>query len=100
MLAASDLGTAIQATPELTLSDANHWTVAVFGFALGSGAGLAHQYLQARDDTQTAAVPPYTKQPLAMGAAVNDHAPIVPPVEEAPPVVNGAAGVSIPVPKG
>jgi len=106
--AASDLGTSIQATDTLTLGTANHWTVALFGFAAASGASFTHQYLQARDNTQSAYVPPITKQPLEMGAVVHDFTPAVPPapVEPSGPAApegsvvpsSGAAGLSIPVP--
>ena len=107
-LAASDLGTSIQATDTLTLATANHWTVALFGFAAASGASFTHQYLQARDNTQSAYVPPLTsKQPATMGTAVHDFAPtapVEPPVPAAPASsvvpAAGVAGVSIPVPKG
>lgn len=101
VLAASDLGATIQATETVTLADANRWTVAVFGFALGSGAGLVHQYLQAKDGTQTAAVPPYVQQPLPMGAQVHDYTtPAVAEAVSPSAPTGGAVGVSIPTPQG
>lgn len=70
VLAASDLAGSIQATDTVTLAAANRWTVALFGFAAASGASMAHQYFQVKDNTQSAYVPPIVNQPKVMGEGI------------------------------
>ena len=99
LLAASDLGVSIQATDTVSLASANRWTVALFGLAAASGASFTYQYLQARDTTQSAYVPPIVGQPKVMGSAATPD-PKFAGVDEAaaldekPP----AYGINIPVP--
>lgn len=98
VLAASDLGSTIQATDTTTLASANKWTIALFGFAVASGASLTHQYFQVKDASQSAYVPPIGPAPKVMGSDVSvaDAPPVAVP---SPPSTSGL-GLSIPIPEG
>ncbi len=100
-LAASDLADGIQATDTVSLGTANHWTVAIFGFAVASGGSLVHNYLQAKDNTQSAYVPPIVNQPQLMGSSPElVNPPPEPAAEVAVPSLpfTPSAGLNIPVP--
>lgn len=97
VLAASDLGDSIKATETVTLGSANKWTVALFGFAAASGASFLHQYTQARDNTQSAYVPPIVGTPGQMGDGNSHdggHEVIMPPSD------GPGLGLNVKVPPG
>lgn len=53
-------------TATMSLASADKWSIVIFGFAAANAGSLAHNYLQAKDNTQSAYTPPIGPAPGSM----------------------------------